>query len=145
MAAKLSFLLVMIIKAKPHHEINADGTGLHQVTNTPESDRNPIYSADGKSIIFSSSPQGVYLRIYSMNLDGTNRTEIKTPTGMSFDPEISPDGKYLVYSNEGHMAISDFTGKLVTDLKIDTEGSPSWENSQITFVISPITGSVSSE
>ena len=50
--------------------INADGSGLTNLTNDPGNDYDPDWSPDGRQIAFSSTRDGNY-EIYVMNADGS--------------------------------------------------------------------------
>ena len=53
--------------------MNADGTGVQQLTDTDNDDWDavPVWSPDGKQIAFASDRYGDY-EIFVMNADGTN-------------------------------------------------------------------------
>jgi Tol biopolymer transport system component len=75
--------------------VNADGTGLTNLTNTPNDDeRSPAWSPNGSKIAFSN---GV---IEVMNADGSGRHAI-APPGSEFgvsQPTWSPDGTKIAYT-----------------------------------------------
>lgn len=89
--------------------MNADGSDLRQLTDTPGRDLEPDWSPDGQTIVYSSArdnPNSVQL--YLMDADGGNQRPV-----MAFSPadhlgaRWSPDGSaILFYSNaEGNMEI----------------------------------------
>jgi TolB protein len=55
--------------------INADGTDLEQLTDNRSQDRRPLWSPDGRSILFTSERDGNY-EIYVMGADGTGETNL---------------------------------------------------------------------
>lgn len=81
--------------------INSDGTNERILTQTQgASDRSPVFSPDGKSVLFVRSmrvndelERGVCI----LNLESGNIKKI-TDFGVNF-PDWSPDGKQIVYSN----------------------------------------------
>jgi HEAT repeat protein len=83
-------------------EINADGTGLRQITHGPYHDVQPAYMPDGR-IVFSSSRIGVrdeyhgYLAtgLTIMNADGSDIHCIGFNLGRDAEPCIAHDGKIL--------------------------------------------------
>jgi Tol biopolymer transport system component len=76
--------------------INADGSGLQNLTNDPGMDYWPAWSPDGTRIAFSSSGH-----LYVMNAGGSERREVRPadPTTLSLEePAWSPDGMKLAAS-----------------------------------------------
>jgi eukaryotic-like serine/threonine-protein kinase len=87
--------------------INADGSGIRDLTNDAAFDRYPRWSADGKRIAFTSDRSGNY-EIWAMDADGTNLrqiTDIKTSQG-SF-PIWSPDGQRMSYDSGTRIFVMD--------------------------------------
>jgi Tol biopolymer transport system component len=84
--------------------LNADGSGLHQLTYTSDA-WEPVWSADGQQIIFARagiSPDGKSLtaNMWSIRPDGMGAQEL-TPAvnGQADDPNsISPDGQSLAFT-----------------------------------------------
>ena len=78
--------------------INADGTGLRQVTpDTPDYtfDDGPTWSPDGKRIAFARN--GL---LYVINVDGSALTALPTaPEGARY-PAWSPDGAHIAYAGQ---------------------------------------------
>ncbi len=89
-------------------EINADGTGLRQVTSGGGNDFDPLYLPDGRIAFTSSranemdeynhSPAEV---LYTCNDDGSNIERISFNQSDDFDPELLPDGR-IVYTRWEH-------------------------------------------
>lgn len=83
--------------------VNADGTGLTQLTTDPANDSSPSWSPDGTKIAFSSlrNPvQGdVNYEIYVMNADGSNQTRVTNNTQFDDSPAWSPDGKRIAFTS----------------------------------------------
>ncbi len=81
--------------------INTDGTDLRQLTDDPERDRVPSWSADGKRIYFYSE-RGDHYETWSIRPDGSDLTQVtRTPRGVasSLFPRASPDGSRLLTFN----------------------------------------------
>ncbi len=74
--------------------ISADGTGENRLTNTPEEETAPAWTADGKQILFSVFADDTS-RLYAIDQDGKNRREVASVPGRA--PTLSPDGKRLLY------------------------------------------------
>jgi Tol biopolymer transport system component/DNA-binding winged helix-turn-helix (wHTH) protein len=77
--------------------INADGSGLQNLTNEPLSDSNPVFSPDGSEIIFARDFYGK-ARLYRMNLDGTNQRRLTEKDGYEMNGTFSPDGSLFAFA-----------------------------------------------
>jgi len=75
--------------------MNADGTGIKQLTDSPATDGDSAVSLDGRYIAFTSSRSGV-LSIWRMDIDGGNQKPLTTG-GPDYNPQISPDGRWVIY------------------------------------------------
>ena len=84
------------------YEINADGTGLRQITHGPYHDVQPNYMPDGR-IVFSTSRLGMRDEYHGyattglavMNNDGTDIHMIGFNLGRDSEPVVGNDGKIL--------------------------------------------------
>src|SRR4029079_2533817 len=79
--------------------MNLDGTNLRQLTTGEKSESSPLWSPDGKQILFISSKDGS-ANFYLMNANGkgVGRKLTNLSTGVS-DPLWSPDGKWIGVSS----------------------------------------------
>jgi len=79
--------------------INADGTGLKQLTQSPGSDFEPAWSPDGRSIAFTSVRDG-FRQIYSLDVSSLAVTLLTNTTNTieSSQPSWSPDGTKIAYT-----------------------------------------------
>ncbi|MGV8025020.1 MAG: TolB family protein [Anaerolineaceae bacterium] len=77
--------------------INLDGSGLTNLTNTPDTvERYPTWSPDGKEILFTGLG-GNHHGTNIMNADGTNiRLVMEIAVGF---PKFSPDGEYISFDS----------------------------------------------
>jgi Tol biopolymer transport system component len=80
-------------------QVDADGTNLINLTNTPDIDEMyPHASSDGSKICFvaieGTDQEKKSRNIYYMNIDGTDRVKIAEN---AYQPCWSPDGKYIAY------------------------------------------------
>jgi Hydrazine synthase alpha subunit middle domain/WD40-like Beta Propeller Repeat len=90
------------------YEINADGTGLRQVTSGGGHDYDPLYLPDGR-IMFTSSRAGIMdeynhsptENLYTSDYDGGNLERVSFNQSDDFDPELLPDGR-IVYTRWEH-------------------------------------------
>lgn len=86
------------------YRVNADGTGLTQLTNMPGvNDRYPDWSADGERIVFRSDRDGRG-SIFVMNADGSGVVQISDgdATGFDLQPRWSPDSAWISFTRSEH-------------------------------------------
>jgi Tol biopolymer transport system component/DNA-binding winged helix-turn-helix (wHTH) protein len=77
--------------------VNADGTGLRNLTNYPLADTSPVFLPDGGEIIFTRDFYGEAV-LYRMNADGSDSRRVTTKDGHEMGAAISPDGSTLAFS-----------------------------------------------
>lgn len=78
--------------------INADGTGLKQLTDGSHKDHSPVVSPDGRYIVFQSAG-AITNNIWRVDIDGRNPKRL-TYGNYDDEPIFSPDGKWVVYRSE---------------------------------------------
>jgi hypothetical protein len=84
------------------YEINADGSGLRQVTSGGGHDFDPLYLPDGR-IMFTSTRSGEMdeynhaesATLYTCDYDGGNIERISYNQSDDFDPELLPNGRVM--------------------------------------------------
>ena len=122
----------------PDYEIyvmNADGSEVKRLTNTPGEDGWPAWSPDGKKIAFTSARDnhgqsggvGPFFDIYVMNVDGSNQIRLTQRFGQF--PSWSPDGRYIVFASGGGLAVMRADGSGLTHLPVGIGGDlgfPYW-------------------
>jgi TolB protein len=70
--------------------VNADGSGLRNLTNSPGHDTDPIWSPDGRKIAFVSTRDGDY-EIYVMDADGSHQVNVSnSPETFDVSPRWRP-------------------------------------------------------
>lgn len=74
--------------------INTNGTGLRNLTNDRQRDRNPRWSSEGQTIVFYSDRGGTNYDIWSISRDGSGLRRWTT-VGNRYHPVLSPDGQRL--------------------------------------------------
>ena len=79
--------------------MNADGTGVTQLTNNDDWDAVPAWSPNGKQIAFVSDRDGD-LEIFVMNADGTGVTRLTDHDADDWGPVWSPNGKQIVFTSD---------------------------------------------
>src|ERR1700733_4984504 len=96
--------------------MNADGTGVRQMTQGDKSEVSPIFSPDGKWIAFVSDRDG-NSNLYVMPLGGGEAKKLTDiSTGVS-DPLWSPDGKNIAFSTDVYpeCGVDDACNKKIAD------------------------------
>jgi len=82
--------------------MNADGSGLRNLTRTPDADEEtPVFSPDGSTIVFASNRRGQW-DIYSLprfETDPTSHLVIGSTNSDERHPFFSPNGSLLVFSS----------------------------------------------
>lgn len=81
---------------------NLDGTDVRQITFGPGSAFNPLWSPDGKHIVYFRELGDGKDQIYLMNPDGTGQRCISDSSEHNFYPDFGPDGlvSYTLAKNE---------------------------------------------
>ncbi|MDQ3783164.1 MAG: hypothetical protein M3349_09570 [Actinomycetota bacterium] len=81
--------------------VNADGTGLTNLTNTPDiGEFDPTWSPDGTRISFNRSDDFISGDIWVMDADGSNQVNLTNSVDNEFQADWSPDGSQLVFVRE---------------------------------------------
>jgi dipeptidyl aminopeptidase/acylaminoacyl peptidase len=79
--------------------MGVDGSGLRQMTRGQHQDTSPIFSPDGRQLLFASDRDGAS-QLYLMPVDGGEpRALTDFPTGVSH-PVWSPDGRWIAVQSE---------------------------------------------
>jgi len=85
--------------------MNADGTGIVNLTNNPAHDILPAWSPDGQWIVFASLREKdvknfQHMSVYLMHPDGTGVTRLTTMAGSEWIARWAPDGTRLVFAHQ---------------------------------------------
>lgn len=84
------------------YTMNADGSGMKQITNFGKASFAPFFFPDAKKIIFSSnikSKDGKNFDLYTINSDGTGLEQITFSNSFDSFPMFTRDGKHLVFAS----------------------------------------------
>ena len=83
--------------------MNADGTGIRQLTTDQAPDEYPAWSPDGQRIAFSREHAG-RRDIFVMNADGSGQMNLTSNDAAEddFDPTWSPDGRRIAFTKWSH-------------------------------------------
>lgn len=85
--------------------MDADGSNVQQLTNSPGYDGGPFFSADDQQIVWRRfNPDGNSAEIWTMNADGSNPRQLTDSAMVSWGPYFHPSGDYIIYSSNvlGH-------------------------------------------
>ena len=77
--------------------MNADGSGVNNLTNNPSDDMQPAWSPDGSSIVFVSNRDGDE-EIFQMNATGKALRQLTNNQIRDIHPQWSPDGLRIVFN-----------------------------------------------
>jgi len=79
--------------------VRADGTQLVRLTNSAGPDVTPVWSPDGKRIVFAYERDAGDSEIYVMNADGSGQRRLTRQPGDDSHPHWSPDGSSIVFNS----------------------------------------------
>jgi Tol biopolymer transport system component len=79
--------------------VNADGSGLVNLTNGADSERSPSWSPDGARIAFARHV--VASDIYTIRPDGSELVRLTDWPSREYAPSWSPDGKQVLFGSTG--------------------------------------------
>lgn len=83
--------------------MNADGSDVRRLTETPGYDGGPFFSADGRRIIWRRfNVEGTIADVYSMNTDGSDAGRLTDFGAMSWAPYFHPTGDYVIFASNKH-------------------------------------------
>lgn len=125
---------IAFIKSDGDNEVyvmNADGSGLTQLTFDTANEQAPSWSADGSKIGFSSDAGGV-TQIYTVPAAGGTPTPLTSGSAANFAPAWSPTGSKIAFTSrrDGHNEIyvmnADGTGQTRLTNDLATSYDPSW-------------------
>lgn len=89
--------------------MNSDGTNAIDLTKSESNEGWPVWTPDGKKIIFSSTWYGNF-SLFSMNADGSNIERITIPKPPYYDARasVSTDGKEILFNRQAEGTIGIF-------------------------------------
>ena len=120
--------------------VNADGSGMVQLTDDQGDDSDPAWSPDGSKLAFASRRDGMD-DIFVVNTDGTGLRRITNDSFVEAEPTWSPDGREIAFTSfrDGQHDIfviyDDGTGRrqITNDELKEVELTWSPDGSQIAF------------
>ena len=79
------------------YRVNADGTGLTQLTSSPDAEWFGSYSPDGRTIAFTVTRQTGESAVWAMPAAGGPAVQLTADALVAGQPEYSPDGKSIAF------------------------------------------------
>lgn len=113
--------------------MDVDGKNSRALTKGSADDRHPVWTPDGKSILFDSF-DGKSREIWMVNVSDGSLKQLTHLGGLSNFPSVSPDQQRIAFYLYQDYELNIWTGKIDgTDLKALTTGLASAKNNQCTF------------
>ena len=110
--------------------INANGSGLDQVTNFPVESRYPSFSPDGSRIVYQGSYAEDGTDIFRIDIDGTDRQQL-TFDSAAYHPVWSPSGSLIAYSSNGRPQTMSPSGTHVHEFTVSNCEPADWSPDQL--------------
>ncbi len=85
--------------------MDADGSNVKQLTNSPGYDGGPFFSPDNAEVVWRRfNPDGNSAEIWTMDIDGGNQRQLTSDAMVAWGPYYHPSGDYIIYSSNvlGH-------------------------------------------
>ncbi len=105
--------------------MNADGTGIRQVTRLGEVSSLPAWSPDGKRLAFQSNARLGHYEIYTVDPDGRDLRRVTTSTIDATQPAWTPDGA-IGFVRDGAIWTSKAGAETQLTSGKDVDSSPAW-------------------
>ncbi|HKE08784.1 MAG TPA: hypothetical protein VKB48_13200 [Candidatus Acidoferrum sp.] len=118
-------------------EMNADGSGLKQITHDDYNDQVAKWSPDGSRILFFSDKTGRN-QLYTMRPDGSDWQPLLTSSREDHSASWSHDGQRIVFTADAGHGMDIYTSDLKTgetrQLTTNALGTPFWSPDEKTIV-----------
>jgi Tol biopolymer transport system component len=83
--------------------VPADGGDVTFLLQTPDDERNAVFTADGASVVYASDKSGIF-NLYRRSLETKETVQLTNVLGGAFMPSVAPDGKiaFSAYTSTGY-------------------------------------------
>lgn len=123
------------------YSMNPDGSGQRRLTTNDADDLDPSWSADGKSIAFTTGRDGNN-EVYVMNADGSAQANLTKSAASESTPAWAPDGRRIAFAREGDIWVVGVGGtglkRLTSDPRLDSD--PAWSSNGRRILFSAFQG-----
>jgi TolB protein len=83
--------------------MNADGSGVRQLTSDDSFDHGPSFSPDGQRVVFARTAGAGHPHIFIVNVDGSGLRQLTEGPYADSEPVFAPNGKWIAFaSNRDH-------------------------------------------
>jgi TolB protein len=105
--------------------MNADGTGIHQLTRLGQVSAFAAWSPDGKRVAFQSDYRFGHDEIYTIGVDGKGLQEVTESDTDAIQPAWSPEGG-LSFSRDGAIWLDEGGKETRLTTGKENDSSPAW-------------------
>ena len=99
-ANQIAFTTISELGTAVIAEMQADGSGERKILTTDKWESlGPIYTPDGRQIVFVSQIGGLISAVWIMNRDGSHQRRLTKPALKGAASAVSPDGKHILLIN----------------------------------------------
>lgn len=126
--------------------MNADGAGVVQLTRDDVADSTPVFTPDGRFIVWASELDG-NLDVFRMAADGSGAVNLTRHPGTDGHPRVSPDGRRVYFNSNRSSDPATFSrgymdrehNHEICSMALDGVRSESGRNSEV-FWMDPASG-----
>ena len=110
--------------------MDSDGLKVHRLTFQGSYNDSPIWSGDGRRIVFVSRTKDGRFDLASIRTDGTDFRRL-TEVGRNENPHFAPDGRHIIFSSTrlsaGDIYTMDVSGRNQRRItRTGASSNPSW-------------------